>query len=234
MQSLPVALFLWRPKARLQAHLEAGLPGARCVFADGKEGEAVLALAAEAVAMVGWRATAELLDAAPRLRLFQCPGTGVRHLVGLFKGREAALCNGHGNAGFVAQHAVALLLAAANRLLPHHEEMRAGRWRDGGGPGDSLPLAGSVVGVAGTGAIGQSVAGMLAGFGCRVVGLSRHGRPAPGFSRVWGADAKEGFFAAAEHLILCLPSTKATKGLVGARELAALQGGLVVNVGRGD
>lgn len=232
----PKALLLWDPSERLLRFLEMRLgDDASLVCREEREDRELLEEAADAVAMVGWRISADLLDASPALRLFQTPGAGVRHLLETFAGRDVALCNGHGNGEFVAQHAVALLLAVANRLLLHHDRLAHGGWPLREDEAKSLPLRDRVVGVAGAGAIGARVARMLRGFRCPVYAISRHGAPGGRFDRVYRRDDKAEFLAAVDTLVMCLPSTPETAGWLGEEEIALLgEGGLVVNVGRGD
>ncbi|MBN1171715.1 MAG: hypothetical protein JXA67_06035, partial [Micromonosporaceae bacterium] len=110
-------LFIWEPRPELRDYLLAGLTqveGAEPVFPGSDEAELV-EQARDADVIVGWRPSRELLEAAGNLKLFINPGAGVQHLVPLFRDtagrRGATLVNGHGNACFTAQHAVALLLA---------------------------------------------------------------------------------------------------------------------------
>ena len=74
------------------------------------------------------------------------------------------LANGHGNTYFTGQHAVALLLALGNKIVPHHNWMAAGQWRKGDKDAASTPLRGRRVGLLGYGAINRKVHCFLAGF----------------------------------------------------------------------
>jgi D-3-phosphoglycerate dehydrogenase len=75
----------------------------------------------------------------------------------------------HGEIGPVAEHAIALMLAAAKRLDWYHKEYLAkGGWKD---PEHmSYLLSGSTVGIVGLGHIGRAVAVRLAGWDCRLLG----------------------------------------------------------------
>ena len=79
------------------------------------------------------------------------------------------------------------------------------------------------VGVLGLGAIGEVVLEMCASHGFTTLGWSRsnHDRPL------------SDFFAAADVVVNLVPLGDATRGLVGAAELAALDDGVLINVGRG-
>ncbi|CAO3408653.1 D-isomer specific 2-hydroxyacid dehydrogenase family protein [Azospirillum largimobile] len=94
-------------------------------------------------------------------------------------------------------------------------------------------LSGKRLGLAGFGAIGQAVAERALAFDLAVGAVRRSGwaEPVPG---VEPFDRLEDLVAASDHLVLALPLTAATRGLVGAGLLARAKPGLhLVNVARG-
>ena len=86
----------------------------------------------------------------------------------------------------------------------------------------------------GLGAVGQQVARLGAALGMTVLGMRRTAGPVPFVSGVLGPDRLAELCARADALILCLPQTPSTRGLIGANELADLGAGWLVNVGRGS
>jgi phosphoglycerate dehydrogenase-like enzyme len=144
--------------------------------------------------------------------------------------------NQTGNAGSVAELAVLHLLALSRRF----DQARA-RLRDGllGEP-VSCGLAGQTATVVGLGAIGREVLIRLRPFGVRLVGMGRRPRSEVDATVVAlldeyrPLDELHAALAATDLLVLCLPLTQDTRGLIGAAELQALRpGGILVNVGRG-
>ena len=94
-------------------------------------------------------------------------------------------------------------------------------------------LRGRTLGIAGVGAIGSAVARHALAFGMRVIGLRRS--RAPLMEGVQIVTDRMKLAAAADHLVLCMPSTTETQHLLDAAFLAACRNGLhVVNVARGD
>jgi phosphoglycerate dehydrogenase-like enzyme len=239
-------LFLWPPEAPLRAYLADGVaasPQIELVFPAAASEEELLALAPRAHVMVGWRPTAELLAAARKLSLFINPGAGVQHLIGPFRElnekRPVTLVNGHGNSHFTAQHAVALLLALTNRVILHHNWMAGGRWRLGDAEAASIPLRGRRVGLLGYGRVNRRVHRFLAGFDVEFAAL-RVGWPASGEEepptplRKFTEGELNPFLEYVDTLVLSVPETARTRGLIGAAELALLGAeGLLVNVARG-
>lgn len=106
-----------------------------------------------------------------------------------------------------------------------------GVWRNGIVP----PLASErTVGILGLGELGRAAATTLAGIGFRVIGWSRGPREVPGIETRSGAEGLGEVLADADILVLLLPSTPATDGLLDARALATLpRGARIINPGRG-
>lgn len=106
-----------------------------------------------------------------------------------------------------------------------------GVWRNGVVP----PLAPDrTIGVLGLGELGRSVAATLAGLGFRVMGWSRGPREVAGVETRSGAGGLDEVLSESEILVLLLPSTPATEGLVDAHALARLpRGARIINPGRG-
>lgn len=244
-QPVVTALFLWQPRPELRAYLERGLRDTgqvRLVFPPDTEPGTIRSLAAGADALVGWRPDEETLQAAKQLRLFINPGAGVSHLLPRFaprfRERGAVLVNGHGNSGFTAQHAVALLLALANQVVPHDRWLRQGRWRTGDAEVKSVPLRGRTLGLLGYGRVNRQVHLLLCGFELAFAVLRRDwsGRadPMPTPAARFGPDEIELFLSRVNTLVIALPETDGTRGLIKARELELLgRDALLVNVGRG-
>jgi phosphoglycerate dehydrogenase-like enzyme len=166
--------------------------------------------------------TAEVIAAAPRLRLIQQPAAGTEWIDrGAAAARAIPICNAPGmNHVAVAEAALYLLLALARRAPA---AAAAFRDRQIGVPA-GVELAGKVLGVVGMGRAGAAVAERARGLAMTVIALGR------------GASAADraAFFAAADAVSLHCPLTPETRGLVDAAAFAALRpGALIVNVARG-
>ena len=167
----------------------------------------------------------------PHLSLVQRIYTG---LDGFPFGRFPAAVRIAGNVGafapFVAEHAVALALAASRSLLSAHEQVRRGQLRP---PPEQRLLFGRTAVVLGYGEIGRAVAARLAAFGMRIVGVNRTGRMAPGADAMYPAGALGDAVAVGDLVIDARPLTVATRGSVNAELLARFRPeAIYVNVGR--
>jgi glyoxylate reductase len=136
----------------------------------------------------------------------------------------------------VADLCVALALAAARRVAEGDRLVRSGGWT--GFSTDlllGLDLAGATAGLVGLGGIGRAVARRLvAGFGMRGLYAARTRRPDD--ERALGVEhaALDDLLRAADVVTLHVPLTDATRGLIGARELALMRpGAVLVNISRG-
>lgn len=179
----------------------------------------------------------ELVARAPRLRWFQQWGAGAdwleRHPEA--KARSFVLTNASGvHAVPISEHILAGLLALGRRL-PQALAAQGERtwWRP---ESEALAeLAGKTMLLLGVGAIGRRTARLARAFDMRVVGVvSRPDRVVEEVDDLHGPGALTALLPDADALVLTLPLTPETRGIVGARELAAMKpGGVLVNIGRG-
>nr|WP_298806973.1 D-2-hydroxyacid dehydrogenase [uncultured Pseudokineococcus sp.] len=131
----------------------------------------------------------------------------------------------------LAEFALLGLLAGAKRLPRLQADSAARTWPERWLMGQ---LAEQTVLVVGLGGIGAEVARLLSALGTTVLGASRHGRPVDGVDEVVTTDGLVGAAARADAVVVTLPGTPGTKGLLGADFFAALRPGVTfVNVGRG-
>ncbi len=127
----------------------------------------------------------------------------------------------------VAEHAVAFVLAAARRFP---QAARCSRWEALEGE----RLEGRTIGFVGGGSITRETLERLRPFGVRTAVLTRSGRQVPGADRSLGPDGLDELLRASEYLVLAVPLTPETRGMIGAREFGLLgPSGWLVNVARG-
>jgi len=170
---------------------------------------------------------------APQVRLIQSLVAGVDHLPFERFPPAAIVC---GNAGAynvsVAEHAMALLLAAAKDIPARTDEIRRGVFLQGV---MNKGLAGSTALILGMGGIGTEIARRCKPFDMRVVGVTRTRRSDPGAADATiTIEAVSNELPAADVVVLALPLTRATKGLVDRRFLASMkEDAILVNIARG-
>ncbi|MFJ3034632.1 NAD(P)-dependent oxidoreductase [Curtobacterium pusillum] len=172
------------------------------------------------------------LAAAESVRLVQLLSIGAEG-VGQHLPPAAALCNAVGvMERQTAELAVALVLASQRDLagFVRRPSTGPGRWDNRRTPG----LAGARVLLVGHGGIGSLVECMLEPFGVAVTRVAGSGRTLPDGRVVHAPDALPVLAADADVVVVTLPLTELTRGLIGTEVLAAMpDGALLVNVGRG-
>jgi phosphoglycerate dehydrogenase-like enzyme len=168
-----------------------------------------------------------------RARLIQFVTAGVDYipLADLPAGIPVA-CNGGAYAEPMAEHALAMTLAALKRLFVEHAKLATGTF-DQFRP--NRMLAGSVCGILGFGGIGVATARVMRGLSARVHAINRRGATSA-FVDWIGTNADiDHLLAASDILILSVPLTPATNGLIGRRELALMKkDAVLVNLARGE
>ncbi|GAB2969975.1 MAG TPA: phosphoglycerate dehydrogenase [Actinotalea caeni] len=198
----------------------------------------------DAEVVVVWLNPGERLAALPselpRLRWVQglMAGTDAVHAAGF--GPDVVITAGVGlHDQPVAEHTLAMILAAARRLDETVVAQREHRWLDGH-TGNQIrnrtgftTLAGSRVTIWGFGGIGTTLAGYLTALGAEVVGVARSAGERDGYRVVTPDDLPEEL-PRTDVLVDILPGTQELDGAIGAEVFAALpRHAWFVNVGRG-
>lgn len=148
-----------------------------------------------------------------------------------------SLHNSHYNAPLVAQHALALLLACACRLIESDMALRKGDWTPRYDANSrSLYLRGRRALLVGYGAIGMAIARHLKAFEVRLSALKRQPAEPDAFvDAFYRPHQLQEALAHTDIVMVSVPSTPETKGMLGASALSRMKpGGIIVNVGRGD
>ncbi len=132
----------------------------------------------------------------------------------------------------MAEHAIALTFAAAKRLFVEQEKLKAGTFDQFR---QNRMLAGAVCGILGFGGIGVATARLMRGLGLKVHAINRRGATDETVDWIGRSADLDTLLAASDVLILSLPLTKASSGLIGSRELGLMKrDAIVVNLARGE
>ena len=219
---------------RLQAALDAEQrPGIDIRWAPEGDAKALLTAIASADALlhVLEPVTAEVMDAAPQLRLIQKLGVGVNTIdLAAARSRGIAVANLPGvNAVAVAEMTVGLLLAVLRRIPSFDRETRDGTgWPlDPAIPDRLGEVNGRTIGLIGYGDIARRFETIVTAMGATVVHYRRDSS-APRWLPL------DELLATADVVSVHLPLTDATRNLLDADRIASMkQGAILLNTGRG-
>jgi len=140
--------------------------------------------------------------------------------------------NAGAQAESMAEHGLAMALAAAKHLPMEQARMARGEFNQAG---STRMVAESTCGVLGLGGTGLALARLLKGMGARVHGINRRGESSVPVDWVGKPDALETMLAVSDILFVTLPLTRETVGLIGARELGLMkEDAILVNLARGE
>ncbi|MGZ8981866.1 MAG: 2-hydroxyacid dehydrogenase [Burkholderiaceae bacterium] len=184
----------------------------------------------------GERIDEALLAQCPKLKVVANVAVGYNNI-------DLAACTRHGvlatNTPDVlneatADHAWALLLAAARRVGESERWLRAGRWKRWTFEMfNGAEIAGTTLGVLGMGRIGRAIATRAAGFSMRVIYHNRNRLPA---GQEGGAQyvTLDELLDQSDHLVLVVPYSQAVHHIIGAEQLARMKPtAVLVNIARG-
>lgn len=186
----------------------------------------------------------EQLQASTALRALVIPWAGVpvptRDLLMEFP--HIAVHNIHHNALPVAEMAVTLMLAASKFIVPSDRTFRANDWSARFlQPDPALLITGKTALIVGYGAIGKQVGRMCQGLGMHVQVIRRHLPSAqakneqPEGIEQFTPDALHSLLPGTDVMLICVPLTPETRGLIGEKELALLPPhAILINVSRAE
>jgi phosphoglycerate dehydrogenase-like enzyme len=177
----------------------------------------------------------EYVDSARNLRWFQVINAGVDRMAqdGLLD-RGFTVTNVSGLAAVaIAEYCIATMLMLAKGLHKSVRDQERHSW-DFRFTGEVL---GKTCGIVGMGAIGRELARRAHAFGMRVVASRRTVGPGasdPDADELLPYSELDRLLAESDYLVLCVPLTEETRGLIGAAELAKMKAGAaLVNIARG-
>jgi glycerate dehydrogenase len=168
-----------------------------------------------------------------RARLIQFTIAGVDFIpLGELPEGVPVATNAGGHAEPMAEHALAMTLAAAKRLIVEHENLKRGQFNQFT---RNRMLAGRVCGIFGFGGIGTATGRLMSSIGMRVHAINRRGRTDERVDWIGTPDRLDELLEAADVLLISAPLTRATHGLIGTTELGRMKDdAILVNLARGE
>ena len=180
--------------------------------------------------------TADAIAHAPKLKLLAVAATGTDVIdLAACKAAGVTVSNIRDYARHtVPEHTFALILALRRSLLAYRQSVLDGRWEEAAQfcyfDYPISDLAGSTLGIVGSGVLGRAVSGIAQGFGMRVVFAARK----DGAATAPGHVPFDEVMRSADIITLHCPLMPETRNLIGPREFDLMtRRPLVINTGRG-
>ncbi len=229
-----------RALQRFAEVLEAEAPHVDWVYGDPGDEEGLLHALADADVYVGARLTPEMVRAAPSLRLVQASGAGTDLIAFKALGDATIVANVYEHETSIAEYVLMTMLAMSRELLVTDRDLRQGRWTTPAVDnrlGLHSVLRGRTVGLIGYGHIGRAVARLAGHFGMDTMAVRRRA-PDPakqsGLTFLGGPEDLPTILSAADFLVVVVPLSEETRGLIGEAELALMKSSAyLINVARG-
>ncbi|MFP6615534.1 MAG: D-2-hydroxyacid dehydrogenase [Candidatus Hydrogenedentota bacterium] len=217
-------------------------------------GEAVGDLLTEDTTILyGFRVPDDLLDRSPNLHWLQLLGAGCEHLAGspIMNGSVSITTASGIHATPIAEYVLGTMLGFYRWIFQADRAQMRGQWVPQGEVAMvSRELRRKTIGIIGYGSIGREVARLAKPFGTRIVAVKRDpatpedsGYVVPGTGdpegtipdAMYGTDDLLSILPECDVVVLAVPSTSATKQLLGEEELSAMKAGsYLINIARGD
>jgi D-3-phosphoglycerate dehydrogenase len=225
--------YAW-PSVDIERAILADVAAELVVAENGEPDELVRLAGGVSAILTNWRRLpAEALDAAPDCLVVARYGVGIDNIpvehateLGILVVNVPDFCVDE-----VSDHTMALLLACARRVVQFSRSTSRGSWELE--IGRQMPrLSEQTLGLVGFGNIARRVVPKARGFGLRVLAYKRSGGPAS--AGVELVDDIDRLLAESDYVSLHVPTTPATRGLIGERALGLMkETAFIINTSRG-
>lgn len=201
--------------------------------------ESMLERGQNAAVVASGRVPGEFIRGASGLKMIQSFGAGVDKIdqKAVVERGDVIVCNSTVNSEEVAEYAIGLLLSLAKNIVQSDRELRKGSWKFGwGGANPNIEIRGKKCLLLGLGRVGSAIAHRLNGFGLALNAVTRSGEVSMAdiIEKTVASDEMEPLVREADFIILALPLTPETEGLVDSEFLSWMKPtSLLVNVARG-
>lgn len=192
---------------------------------------------ADADVFVGWIGREAFLDAR-KLKWIQSPSSGTNYYLEIpeLVESEVLLTSARGtHAACVAESAMAMILAFTRGIRAGVSAQQDHKWAAQEIRSAMIELTGSTMGIVGIGAIGQGIARRARAFDMRVIAVDAFTTDGgEDVESVWSLARLDDLMAESDYVVVTLPWTAETDGMIGSTQIAAMKKtGMLVGVSRG-
>ncbi len=228
--------FASRLEPRVRAHLDISC-GIR--LADEVE---IVGRLCDVDVLVTMAFTREMGGAAQGLKLVQVPGAGLDRIDRAALPAGAMLANAYGHETGIAEYVLGVMLALTRDFARLDAALRHGIWESQWAIRTSPPpvwgeLAGKTLGILGYGRIGRGVARRARAFDMEICAIRRDlaSSAQDELALLGGLEMLDEVLGRSDYLVIALPATPATRGLIGEHQLRSMKPtAVLVNVARAE
>jgi len=180
--------------------------------------------------------------ACTHLKLVQVPGAGLDRIDRSAIPQGARLANVYGHENGIAEYVMGAMIALTRDFAPLDLALRKGDWQSQWAIGVPPPpvwpeLAGKTIGILGYGRIGQAVARRARAFDMKICAVRQDVRRSveDDLAFLGGPEATDEIIGQSDYVLIAMPATHATIGLMDRRRLALMKStALLINVARAE
>jgi phosphoglycerate dehydrogenase-like enzyme len=183
----------------------------------------------------GWPKT-DLVKKAENLKWLHLPSAGVDRYANkeIYQNNDILLTNSSGVYGKpIAEHVFSMIMAHNRNLIDYAYNKKEKKWQR---KNEIKDFFNSTVGILGFGDIGSTIAKKAKAWGARVLALKRTMIETPDYvDQIYLNEDLDKLLKKSDYLILTLPGTPETEGIIGREELKLMkETAFIVNIGRGS
>ncbi len=215
------------------AKIQSGFPSIEVLQTENPQ--EVEKMVQDAEILISWWSNFQpaFLDS-PKLRWVHALSAGIDGflLPQILEGK-VLLTNSRGIHGIpISEHVFAIMLAFSRGLNQFGRNQTQNKWQRT----HLTELRGKTLGIVGMGSIGSEIARLGTAFGMRVMGVKRTPISAPeGVNRVVGMEGLEMVLKESDYLVIAVPLTPETFGLIGSVQLEQMKPtAVLINIARGE
>ncbi|RAK04856.1 phosphoglycerate dehydrogenase-like enzyme [Halanaerobium saccharolyticum] len=183
----------------------------------------------------GWPKT-DLVKKSENLKWLHLPSAGVDRYANkeIYQNQEIVLTNSSGVYGKpIAEHVFAMIMAYNRNLIDYAYDKKEKKWQR---KNEIKDFFNSTVGILGLGDIGTMIAERAKAWGAQVLALKRTMTELPAYvDQIYLNKDLNKLLSRADYVILTLPGTPETEGIIGREELKMMKkSAFIINIGRGS
>ena len=211
--------------------LEDGIPELEKKYPDVEiihctEPEDAPTLIADADVYIGWL-NRDVFLAAKNIKWIQSPSSGVDYFVSIpeLVESDVLLTSASGtHAACVAESAIAMILAFTRGIRDSILAQQQKQWAIGKIRSKMVELTNSTMGIIGFGNIGREIAKRGSAFDMRIIAVDLYPGDKPDYvSEVWGFDRLDDLLRESDYVLIAVPRTPETRGMIGAEQIALMK-----------